>query len=968
MAPGPLRIAPYRVIAAEVAERLLGGRAGADPLAPWEEEVIAPSSGVVQAVTAHLIERLPNGIAGLQLQTLETLARRIVNAAGEFPRVASEGERRLAMRTAIRSIDHPMMESRGVASMLERSYRDVRDGGVTLSELSARARSARGLRNAERTRILLRAWTEYERLIALLGAIDPADLLARATALASSGANVRPQLLAGFYDMTVAQRKLVEALPVAAAWVPTDLPFARPLLSVVGDRLSGLRETELFAERSPDHRQPTTDNHTHDTRHDELRSVAEHAAELARSGARVGIVARSLEAYDARLLNRFAHELAFRTSLPDETPLVAHRVGRGVVTLLRLRERGFPRADVLELVRDGLRTQTKLNADAADYATRRARVAGGTADELRTLRNRKAILDDYLALVAELEELTATVDVDFLGRLSGLFRLETDLDLSAAETLDEIASLFRRAQAWNRPLDVPSVIDALEHATLEHRQPTTDTRPLIWAGDLLKFRGRSFDHLFVVRMQDDVFPQRRNEDPLLPDSDRHLLGLRLIGDGTDEERLLFQLLFDATSEAVHFSYASGDGFGKVIRSSRLLRSVVGCRLSVVGAPLGEHPREAETAAAPLGEHPREAEHRPPTTDHRPQLRQRPLQLLAKAGTRSVFDAYIPTIAPLVEAKLHALSPTQLEDFGECPQKFLLKHILGVEDLEHPEREIQVHHRDKGTLDHRVLERFYSGMTDDDRAAATASLPRLPDSLARRLDTLIDEAFDNHESEVPPFNRTVRGIERRATKRILREFVLTDLADLHASGLAPKYFEFQFGSQSARRPNPSAPSFTVNAGDVALRVEGTIDRIDLGEGGFRIVDYKSGKALRHNNLADKIDRGVRLQLALYAMAVAEIFGTGGASINGTIKPIVTADVKTKFEFSLQEKQERLLETLTLFIQAIRKGLFPAFPSRGDDFDSCKYCPVNHSCRTKHDLDERYAIQQQKDPRTLLAGGA
>ncbi|HYR28287.1 MAG TPA: PD-(D/E)XK nuclease family protein, partial [Thermoanaerobaculia bacterium] len=340
----------------------------------------------------------------------------------------------------------------------------------------------------------------------------------------------------------------------------------------------------------------------------------------------------------------------------------------------------------------------------------------------------------------------------------------------------------------------------------------------------------------------------------------------------------------------------------------------------------------------------------------------------RSGTRSIFDGYVPAVYDFIEPRLTALSPTQLEDFGECPQKFLLKHILGVEDLEQPEREIQVHHRDKGTLDHRVLERFYRSLTDDDRAAAIASLPRLPESLGEKLEILIDDAFDQHERDVPPFNTTVRGIERRATKRILREFVLADLADLEANGLTPAYFEYQFGSVSKRRPNPSAPSFTVAAGNVTLRVEGTIDRIDEGERRFRIVDYKSGKALRHDKLAEKIDRGVRLQLALYAMAVADIFKLDPANVSGTIKPLVTSDGKSRFGFSLQEKQERLLETLALFMNAIRGGLFPDFPSRDDDFDSCKYCPVNHSCRTRHDLDERYAIQQQKDPRTLLAGGA
>ena len=48
-----------------------------------------------------------------------------------------------------------------------------------------------------------------------------------------------------------------------------------------------------------------------------------------------------------------------------------------------------------------------------------------------------------------------------------------------------------------------------------------------------------------------------------------------------------------------------------------------------------------------------------------------------------------------------------------------------------------------------------------------------------------------------------------------------------------------------------------------------------------------------------------------------------------------------------------------------GAFPAFPNEFDkDFNSCKYCPVNHSCRTRHDPDERRAALETGDPRTLL----
>ncbi len=184
MAP-PVTLAPYNVIAGEIAERLAAARDPRDPFGPWPEEVIVASSGVSQAIAAALLRRLPQGVAGLQMQSIETLARRIVNAAGEFPRVATEAERRLAMRTATRSLDDPLVATRGAAGMLERSYRDVRDSGITLAEFARRA-GAKNVRNRERIRLVIRAWQTYERLIAKLGAADPADVLLRAADVVSS--------------------------------------------------------------------------------------------------------------------------------------------------------------------------------------------------------------------------------------------------------------------------------------------------------------------------------------------------------------------------------------------------------------------------------------------------------------------------------------------------------------------------------------------------------------------------------------------------------------------------------------------------------------------------------------------------------------------------------------------------------------------------------------------------------------
>src|SRR5207244_4404810 len=66
------------------------------------------------------------------------------------------------------------------------------------------------------------------------GAIDPADLLGRAAALAP---NANPQIVAGFYDMTAMQMRLIEASQVEAVYVPAGegsaYKFATPFVNAL---------------------------------------------------------------------------------------------------------------------------------------------------------------------------------------------------------------------------------------------------------------------------------------------------------------------------------------------------------------------------------------------------------------------------------------------------------------------------------------------------------------------------------------------------------------------------------------------------------------------------------------------------------------------------------------------------------------------------------------------------------------
>ena len=967
--PPTLHLVPYPALASEVAARLAG---------PGRDEVLVASRGLASNILRALLERVPQGLADINLHSIETLASRILNAGASYPRVASPAERRLAMRTAVGSIDDPLFETRGIAAMLERSYRDVRDRGLTLVDFESRIAGAKSLRNRDRTRLMANAWRRYEWLIEQLGAVDPADLLRKAAAAIREGTlDIKPQIVAGFYDMTGVQRDFLDALwerdLVSACFVPaSDDPansFAVPLIQHFAARTVPAPQLPVTHAETPSWSAGQYEN-----RSIELQEVCSQIAVLIQSGTdpnRIGMVARSLDAHDVHLIDRYATANGFSTTATCTTPLVAHRIGRGVSTILRLRDRNFPRSSILDLLRDGFRARRNVDIDALDLETRRAKIAGGPSKSLQHAATRPAI-SDYLSIVEDLEALvpeaalTPNAAASLFRNLAGRFRVETATDLEAMDSIESIAAMFARAGRWRARIDLATMLDALEQQELA---TSGIQRNAVFAGDVMRFRGRTFDHLFVVRLQDDLFPQRRLEDPLLPDSDRRILALREIGDGADEERMLFRILLDGARRSIRFTWSASDGFGKSMRPSPLLTRFV----------LAQHDQEPARRAELLRDFGQQFAVRPPppapvlSTDSRRQL-----QLLAQAGTRSSFDGYLfagganDVIRARLASILESVSPTQLEDFGECPQKFLLKHILHVRDLDDPEHELQINPRDKGGINHSILEQFYRGVTDEDIERSAASLPQLDEELGKRLDALVESAFDNLDAQTPAFNRTMRGIERRSTRRILRQFVALDLADLLRRNLRPAHFEYRFGRKYADRGTVDhAEPFTVDllqedGQAVVLRVDGSVDRIDRNQEGFRIVDYKGGQALRHTDLAKKIDRGVRLQLPLYAMAVAQFFGVGPEQINGAIKPLVAGGAKAeKFEFALGPRHQTLLDSLQLFVTSILRGYFPAFPEE-KDFEPCKYCPVSTSCRTRHDPAEKYAVVAAKDPQTLLRG--
>ena len=421
-----------------------------------------------------------------------------------------------------------------------------------------------------------------------------------------------------------------------------------------------------------------------------------------------------------------------------------------------------------------------------------------------------------------------------------------------------------------------------KHTSYQNR--TTTKEETVKITRLSELRSLEFNTVFLCDFVEGSFPENYRTDPLLPNHPYR----------TEEEQLynnrfMFYGILKSFRERLYLLTPKREREAELIPSPFLgqLKAIATVEEMEVPNPsqgsvtgfLSRYGDHVWTTPTPSNEEfPSEIAEMRPLINHVVNVeksREETHDHLAYEGVLTTGTLSTASQKRLENRRQRIYSVTELETYAKCPFQYFVDNVLKF-SIKEDETEDELSGLEKGSLLHNVIFEFYNNR----RNQKCPPIGQCDETTFKDAETHLNELL-NHKAKEQRNDRKEKLIGENNL------FWKTDIEKLRVAlrkwleaertyGLSvlPRYFEVNFGQAG----KPADPELSC---DEPIRVcdvymKGKIDRIDIGNGTFTIVDYKTGSSTVRMS---EILSGRSLQLPVYLQIASELLnGKEGAGLD------------------------------------------------------------------------------------------
>ncbi len=429
---------------------------------------------------------------------------------------------------------------------------------------------------------------------------------------------------------------------------------------------------------------------------------------------------------------------------------------------------------------------------------------------------------------------------------------------------------------------------------------------------VLETRNLDFKYVFMLNMNEDIFPASQRQGSFIPYRIRKAFELPTFEVRDAIYAYLFYRLFQR-AEHLSFFYNMFADFGLSGEISRFIRQF-------------ELESGVNVSRHKLSNSVRIREHAPISIDKTDDILKR-LMMYTDKGEKK-------------------LSPSALNVYLECRLQFYFKYVLRLFTPDDLSDELSP--RDFGKIFHKVMELLYEDVTKgkSERWVGETDFFQLKSSVSGAIEEAFRQHFklkDKQRFEVKGRNVVIAEVIRKFVDKILE--------------LDESYAPFEIRSLENDKDGNYDRLVTVNPDDQTFNIhlKGIIDRVDQKDGMVRVLDYKSGKDKTEiRNIETVFDRQYKqrnkagFQTMYYAWLYAGKHGDNEAIVPGilNIQELFTSDFDEHLKINgipVTDARPYLPEFEERFITLLSEIYGRSQPfDQTNNHDKCTFCDFKGIC--------------------------